>query len=419
MAAPTLVVGVGAGIAAYKAAGVVRGVIPAGHDVTVIPTPTSLEFVGLATWEALSGHRVRTTVFDMGGADHVEIARDAQLIVIAPATANLIARLAQGMADDLLTTTVLAARCPVVIAPAMHSAMWDNPATQDNIATLRSRGYTIIDPVEGALSSGDSGIGRLPEAEDIVASALGVLGATETALSAPYRGSDRPRQSLEGQHILVSAGGTHEAIDPVRFLGNRSSGRQGVAIAQAARDRGAHVTLIAANVDPALIPDGVDLVTVESAAQLHDEVMTRLNAVDAVVMAAAVADFRPAHPQDAKIAKDPTNDSAPTIELVRTPDILAAVSASPDRPRVLFGFGAQTGSVEEVLAAGRAKAIRKGADLLAVNAVGAGRGFGDVDNHLYLLDSSGNSVGELTGSKVELAAGVVDRIADALGTMTQ
>lgn len=399
----TVVVGIGAGIAAYKVAPIVRGLQRDGHEVVVVPTPASLRFVGVATWEALTGRPVHSGVFEAGGADHVEIAREADLVVLAPATADLLARLRAGMADDLLTTTVLAATCPVLVVPAMHTAMWQNPATRDNIATLRARGLHVMEPASGALSSGDSGVGRLPEPEE-------VLSEIRTRLR-------RPAGDLSGRRVLVTAGGTHEPVDPVRFLGNHSSGRQGAAIARQARDRGAAVTLVAANVEPGLVPDGVEVVAVTSAQDMADAVAPLLASTDVLVMAAAVADFRPVRVHARKIKKDPDDDSVPVLALERTPDILAAATRSPDRPRVVVGFGAETGTPEEVARLGREKARRKGADLLAVNVVGAGRGFGDVDNTLHLLDGAGREVAVLRGSKDELARGLLDEVVQALGTM--
>ncbi len=399
----TVVVGVGASIAAYKTTGIVRDLIGRGFDVRVVPTPDSLNFVGTATWEALTGRPVRAGVFEAGGADHVELARVADLVLIAPASADLLARLRAGLADDLLTATVLAARCPVVVAPAMHAAMWTNAATRDNVEELRRRGLTIIDPDSGALSSGDSGVGRLPEPAVLVERALSVLAP------AP--------QDLAGARVLVTAGGTREPLDPVRFLGNNSSGRQGCLIAAEARARGAAVTLAVANVADGLVPAGVDVVRTPTAAALEEAVLSRLPDVDVLVMAAAVADFRPVSASERKIRKDPDDDSVPVLDLERTPDILAQAAASPRRPRVVVGFAAQTGSAEEVLAAGREKARRKGADLLAVNAVGGGEGFGDVPNTWRLLDAAGEPVDVMSGTKDAFARSLLDHVSRLLATM--
>ena len=401
----TIVVGVAASIAAFKATEIVRTLMMRGHDVIVVPTPDSLAFVGAATWEALTGVPARTGVFEQGGADHVALARRADLVLVAPATADLLAKLRAGLADDLLTTTALAARCPVVVAPAMHSAMWEHPATQDNVEVLRSRGVTVIEPDVGPLSSGDSGVGRLPDPTVIIRAALDVLHPAD--------------RDLEGVRLLITAGGTREPLDPVRFLGNRSSGRQGCELAAEALRRGAAVSLVVANVDPSLLPRGADVVEAPTAELLRQAVIERLDRTDVLIMSAAVADFRPAEPQTQKIAKDPDSNSTPVIRLERTPDILAEAAASPGRPRVVVGFAAQTGDTDAVLAAGRAKARRKGADLLAVNAVGGGRGFGDVDNTLHLLTSTGDPVGVITGTKQELAKGLLDHIRALLGTMAR
>lgn len=406
-----VVVGIGAGIAAYKMAQVVRDLIRDGHVVTVVPTPASLAFVGAATWEALSGSPVHTGVFEAGGADHVKIARGADLVLIAPATADLLARLRAGMADDLLTTTVLAAKCPVVLAPAMHTAMWQDAATRENVQVLRARGLTVIDPAEGPLSSGDTGVGRLPDPEVLLAAARSALGE----VSAP----DPQDAPLRGVRVLVTAGGTREPVDPVRYLGNRSSGRQGCAVAVAARDLGAEVCLVLSNVEDALVPEGVQVVSAPTAADLEQAVMARLSDTDVLVMAAAVADFRPVRVSGTKIKKDPETDDAPVLTLERTTDILFGATHSSARPRLVVGFGAETGTVDEVLARGREKALRKGADLLAVNVVGEGLGFGDVANTLHLLDAHGGEVATLTGSKEDVARGLVGQVHALLGTMSR
>ena len=416
----TVVLGVGAGIAAYKAALVLRDLQRAGHDVIVVPTPSSLAFVGKETWEGLTGRPVHTGVFEAGGADHVELARKADIVAVVPATADLMARIRAGMADDLLTTTILAATCPVVVFPAMHSGMWQNPATQDNVATLRERGVIVLDPDSGALGSGDSGIGRLPDPDLISA----FIDSVVTNPDAPEPGAPalvNNENDLTGRTVIITAGGTHEPIDPVRFLGNSSSGRQGVELAREAADRGATVFLVASNVDAALLPDdpAIAITPAPTADEVSRKVQALLPGADALIMAAAIADFRPAHAVDDKIKKDPDSDDAPTIELVRNPDILATVAKSADRPAVLVGFGAETGPLEQVLARGRDKALRKGADLLAVNRVGEGLGFGDVDNELHVLDNAGDEVAVLTGSKRELSHGLLDLVAARLGTMAR
>lgn len=417
--APTVVVGVGAGIAAYKAAILVRALIRAGAEVHVVPTPRSLDFVGRTTWEGLTGRPALTGASDLPGADHVELARRAELIVVAPATADLIARLRAGLADDLLTTTVLAADCPVLLAPAMHSNMWTNPATRDNVAALRERGLIVIDPDSGALGSGDTGVGRLPDPEAIADRALELIGMSRRpgADGAPEDGRGR----LDGKRILITAGGTREAIDPVRFIGNLSSGRQGIEIAKSAFRAGARVTLVASNIESAMLAEldpAIEILAAPSSSDVEEAVMSRAGAVDAVVMAAAIADFRPARVEDRKIKKDPGSTSAPTLSLVRTTDILHRLSRSPQRPPVLVGFAAETGEPEEVKRLGREKAVRKGADLLAVNRVGGGAGFGEVDNEVWLVDSTGALVGGARGSKSAVAQALVVRIGDLLARLS-
>ena len=390
-----VVLGVGGGIAAYKAVLLLRLLRESGHRVRVVPTDAALRFVGRPTWEALSGEPVTADLFDdVEQVAHVEIGRTADLVVVAPATADLLARAAAGRADDLLTATLLVATCPVLMAPAMHTQMWQHPATVANVATLRARGVHVLDPADGRLTGTDSGPGRLPEPEALLAGALALL---------------RP-QDLAGRHVVVSAGGTREPLDPVRYLGNRSSGRQGLALAASAAARGARVTLVAAHVE-APAPATVDVVTVETAQQLRDAVLTAAKDADAVVMAAAVADFRPAAPAGAKIKKTP-GGAPPVIELVQNPDILAELAA--DRPRaeqVVVGFAAETGDgAATVLEHGRAKALRKGADLLVVNAVGEGRGFEVATNDVTVLDGAGEVVATAAGTKDEVADAVWDQV---------
>lgn len=398
-----IVLGVSGGIAAYKAALLLRLLREQGHAVRVVPTVAALEFVGRATWEALSGEPVHTSVFD-GAAEveHVALGRSADLLVVAPATADLLARLASGRADDLLTSTLLTATCPVLLAPAMHTEMWQHPATVDNVALLRRRGVHVLDPAVGRLTGTDSGPGRLPEPEEIAVAALALLpGAAREG-------------DLAGRRVVVSAGGTREPIDPVRYLGNRSSGRQGVAIAAAAARRGAEVDLVAANLDPA-VPSGVRVHHVESAAELRVAVRRTAAHADVVVMAAAVADFRPVLAPEEKIKKVPGRQPDP-IRLVENPDILAELVSDPPGAAVVVGFAAETGDEATVLAHGRAKARRKGAHLLAVNAVGGGRGFGDVPNAVTLLDATGEEVGRVAGTKEEVADGLLDAVVGLLGT---
>lgn len=420
--APTVVVGVGAGIAAYKAAILVRALMRAGVNVHVVPTPRSLDFVGRTTWEGLSGQPVLTGVADLPGADHVELARVAQLIVIAPATADLIARLRSGVADDLLTTSVLAAHCPVLIAPAMHSNMWTNPATQDNVRVLRERGVHVLDPDTGALGSGDSGIGRLADPEAIAEKALAFLDQGKAKDSLYTAAKTEEKQVLVGASILITAGGTREPIDPVRFIGNCSSGRQGIEIAKAAFAAGAQVTLLASNIESEMLSEldsRIDVVPAPSSFDVEKAVMSRLKDCDALVMAAAIADFKPETVTENKIKKDPDSSDAPILHLVRTTDILRSVCVAQDRPKVVLGFAAETGTPEDVLKLGTDKALRKGADLLAVNRVGGGVGFGEVDNEVWLLDSTGRMLLNAKGSKSRVAQALVSAIGDRLARLSR
>ncbi len=412
-----VVLGVAGGIAAYKAVLLLRLLREAGHEVRVVPTHAALQFVGRPTWEALSGQRVTTDVFeDVDEVAHVAIGQQADLVVVAPATADLLARAATGRADDLLTATLLVTRAPVLLAPAMHTEMWQHPATVANVATLRSRGVHVLEPASGRLTGSDTGPGRLPEPEDIASAALALVqGAAAAGAGAPTpaRTQDAGRTlalDLAGWRVVVSAGGTREPIDPVRFLGNRSSGRQGVALAVAAARRGAHVTLVAANLAvPA--PEGVDVVTVTTAAELREAVRAAAKDAEAVVMAAAVADFRPVSPADAKIKKR-AGAQAPTIQLVETVDVLAELARDRLRPgQVVVGFAAETGDAHgTVLEHGRDKALRKGADLLVVNAVGDDLGFGTTDNDVTILDATGEPVASARGSKDEVADAVWDAV---------
>ncbi|WP_367650792.1 bifunctional phosphopantothenoylcysteine decarboxylase/phosphopantothenate--cysteine ligase CoaBC [Nocardioides sp. zg-1308] len=396
-----VVLGVSGGIAAYKACELLRRFTESGHDVTVVPTASALEFVGAPTWAALSGKPVSATVWaDVHAVPHVQIGQHADVVVVAPATADLLARAAHGLADDLLTNTLLTARCPVVFAPAMHTEMWEHPATQANVDTLRRRGAVVIEPAEGRLTGADTGKGRLPDPAEIFELVLGVLD----------RGADAA-QDLAGRKVVVSAGGTREYLDPVRFLGNRSSGLQGYALARAAASRGAHVTLVSANVS---LPDpaGVGVVRVETTEQLREAVVGATATADAVVMAAAPADFRPTAVSDAKIKKA-GDGSAPAIELVQNPDILAEISH--DRARagaVVVGFAAETGDTTgSVLELGRAKLARKGCDLLVVNDVSGGAVFGSTDNEAVILGADGTAVEVARGSKTALAHVIWDEVA--------
>ncbi len=395
-----VVLGVSGGIAAYKACELLRRFTESGHDVTVVPTASALEFVGAPTWAALSGKPVSSEVWtDVHAVPHVQIGQHADVVVVAPATADLLAKAAHGLADDLLTNTLLTARCPVVFAPAMHTEMWEHPATQANVATLRQRGAVVIEPAEGRLTGADTGKGRLPDPAEIFELVRGVLD----------RGADASLD-LAGRKVVVSAGGTREYLDPVRFLGNRSSGLQGYALARAAASRGAHVTLVSANVS---LPDpaGVSVVRVETTAQLREAVVAATVTADAVVMAAAPADFRPTSVSEAKIKKA-DDGSSPSIELEQNPDILAEISH--DRARsgaVIVGFAAETGDATgSVLDLGRAKLARKGCDLLVVNDVSGGAVFGSADNEAVVLGADGASVEVPHGSKTALAHVIWDEV---------
>jgi phosphopantothenoylcysteine decarboxylase/phosphopantothenate--cysteine ligase len=398
----SIVLGVGGGIAAYKSCILLRLLMEAGHSVTVVPTEAAMQFVGATTWSALSGRAVAADVWS--GAEqvpHVRIGQQADLILVAPATADLLARAAHGLADDLLTNTLLTARCPVVMAPAMHTEMWLHPATQANVATLRERGVLIVEPAAGRLTGADSGPGRLPEPQDLFDIAEAVL----------HRGTANP--DLAGRRVVVSAGGTREAIDPVRFVGNRSSGRQGYALAKAAAARGAQVTLVAANV--ALPePHGVDVVPVTSAADLQAAMGRAAAQADAVVMAAAVADYRPADRATAKIKKD-AQAGPPAIHLAENPDILRGLVAERRGGQVIVGFAAETGDERgSVLDHGLAKLRRKGCDLMVINPVGEDVGFGTPDNQATIAGADGTRVEVPRSSKEALAHAVWDEVAARL-----
>ena len=404
---PRVVLGVSGGIAAYKACELLRRFSESGHDVTVVPTAAALEFVGAPTWAALSGKPVASDVWtDVHEVPHVRIGQTADLVVVAPATADLLAKAAHGLADDLLTNTLLTARCPVVFAPAMHTEMWEHPATQENVATLRRRGALVIEPAEGRLTGADTGKGRFPEPGEIFELSRQVLA----------RGGSANLLDLRGRHVLVSAGGTREYLDPVRFLGNRSSGLQGYALARAAASRGAEVTLVAANVtlpDPA----GVTVLHVETTAQLRDAVLAATPTVDAVVMAAAPADYRPRTVSESKIKKA-DDGTAPPLELEQNPDILAEISHDRARPGiVVVGFAAETGDARgSVLDLARAKLARKGCDLLVVNDVSGGKVFGSAENEAVVLDAEGGTTPVPRGSKAALAHVIWDRVATRFET---
>ncbi|GAB2795737.1 bifunctional phosphopantothenoylcysteine decarboxylase/phosphopantothenate--cysteine ligase CoaBC [Streptomyces daliensis] len=398
---PRVVLGVSGGIAAYKACELLRRLTESGHDVRVVPTESALHFVGEATWSALSGSPVSTEVWEsVHEVPHVRIGQAADLVVVAPATADVLAKAAHGLADDLLTNTLLTARCPVLFAPAMHTEMWEHPATQENVATLRRRGAVVIEPAVGRLTGVDTGKGRFPDPAEIFELCRRVLA----------RGPEAPAADLAGRHVVVSAGGTREPLDPVRFLGNRSSGRQGYALARTAAARGARVTLVAANSELPP-PAGVDVVPVGTAVQLREAVVKAATDADAVVMAAAVADFRPAAYAQGKIKKKDGAEPEP-VALVRNPDVLAEISAARSRPgQVVVGFAAET---DDVLANGRAKLARKGCDLLVVNEVGERKTFGSTENEAVVLGADGSETAVPHGPKEALADTVWDLVAGRL-----
>lgn len=458
-----IIVGIGGGIAAYKAAMLLRLFAKNGDEVIAMPTPNATKFVGVPMLEALSGNPVSTDVFDrVPEVNHVRQAEKADAVVIAPATADLLARLAAGRADDLLSSTVLTTHAPVILAPAMHTQMWEHPATQANVQTLRSWGYHVIEPAIGRLTGPDSGPGRMPEPEDIFAVALDVIkrfpkgqvhpvytpgyapteplytgteqerlaAARQATLTSALLGQVEPSQAgassslgspLSGRLVVITAGGTREALDPVRFLGNRSTGKQGVALAEAARDLGATVHLIGANLEvPA--PEGVQVTRVVSALELREATLEASAAADVLIMSAAVADFRPAEFAEFKIKKSADSEDAPVIQLVRNPDILREVVVRRQQareagdsvlgPKLIVGFAAETGSAEKTpLELGREKLQRKGTDFLAVNAVGVNRGFGTDDNTITLLSTLVDEAPVFSGSKKELSVRLLEHVA--------
>lgn len=396
-----VVMGVTGGIAAYKAVQLVRLLVQDGHDVHVVPTEDALRFVGLPTWEAISRNPVTTSVHDdVPRVRHVALGQAADLVIVAPATANTLAKMAAGLADDLLGTTLLATVAPVVVAPAMHTEMWRHPATAANMSTLRERGVHVVGPEDGELTGGDRGPGRMSEPDAILQAAYGALAAGD----------------LAGLRVVVSAGGTREPIDPVRYLGNRSSGRQGVAVALAAAGRGAEVLLVAANIDSGVLAAAsahprVRVETVGTAAQLQAEMRDASPGCDVVVMAAAVADYRVADVADSKLAKEDAGGSGRTLELVENPDILAGLVAARRGGQTIVGFAAETpGEGETLLDRGRRKRARKGVDLLAVNEVGWGVGFESDENALLMIDAADAVVAEAQGTKRETAEALWDAI---------
>lgn len=390
-----VVLGVSAGIAAYKSCELLRRLQDAGFLVTVVPTQASLNFVGKATWEALSGRPVATSVWENADSvSHVAIADSCDLIVVAPATADVIARIAQGRADDLLTTTVLASSSPKVIVPAMHPHMWLNPATQDNVTTLRARGFLVLEPDVGRLTGKDSGIGRFPETATI-------LDAIQTI--------SKTKPTLQGKKIVVSAGGTREAIDPVRFIGNRSSGRQGLAIAYEALRAGADVTVVSAATDPYHL-EGAQVIHVESAEDMQRAIEAEFVDADALVMAAAVADFRVETSAISKLKKE----SFSNLNLVRNDDIVASVGMKKRSNQVVVAFAAETSTQLEEL--GEKKLRAKNADFLYINDVSGGAVFGDEMSSGLLLSMDGAPRIFSNVSKYEVAQGIVEAISHRLGS---
>ncbi|MFM6977509.1 MAG: bifunctional phosphopantothenoylcysteine decarboxylase/phosphopantothenate--cysteine ligase CoaBC [Micrococcales bacterium] len=389
-----IVLGVTGGIAAYKATSIIRLFDEAGHSVKVIPTENALRFIGATTLEALSHNAVDADLYsDVADVKHVNLGQQANLIVIAPATANFIAKLAAGIADDLLGNTILASTAPILIAPAMHTEMWLNQATVANIETLRNRGIHVLEPAEGRLTGEDTGVGRLPDPEVIVASALALV----------------TTRDLQGKHIIVTAGGTREAIDPVRYIGNHSSGKQGVALARAASARGAQVTLIGANIPRLEIPN-VRFVAVETATELEAQVYKELDSADALIQAAAVSDFRVASPATKKLKRSVLGDAI-SIDLVANPDILAG-AVSRIRAEGLnctsVGFAAETSdSTEQLREVASAKLMSKGCDIIVANDVSEGKVFGEDDNHALIQTKSGFQ-SEVTGNKLKVANAILD-----------
>lgn len=394
-----VVVGVSGGIAAYKACHLVRIFKEAGDEVRVIPTQNALNFVGAATFEALSGNPVDTGVFTrVDEVQHVRVGQEADLIVVAPATADFMARAAAGRADDLLTSTILVATCPVVLAPAMHTEMWLNPATQANVATLRERGITVLEPAHGRLTGKDTGPGRLLEPDVIAELARTVL---RTSTFAP---------TLAGKRVLISAGGTQENIDPVRYIGNRSSGKQGYALGDVAAQRGAKVTIVAGATDALDPPSGAEVIKVGSTREMQQAMAERAPEADVVIMAAAVADFRPEAEASTKLKKGKADDALSTIRLTENPDILKGLvqmREAGETAATIIGFAAET---DNELENGRAKLKRKGADMLMLNSVAGGGVFGQARNRGWLLSADGREEEIPDGTKHEVAARIWDAV---------
>ena len=403
-----IVVGITGGIAAYKAVNVVRGLVLAGHDVHVVATEGALRFVGRPTLEAISRNPVFSELYEgVAEVRHVAIGQAAELIVVAPATANSIAKIAVGLADDLLGNTILASNAPLLLAPAMHTEMWQNAATVANIASLRSRGVHIVGPATGQLTGSDSGPGRMAEPEEIISVALGIVNGRDAG--APVAKAD-----LAGRRIVVTAGGTREPLDPVRFIGNRSSGKQGVAIARAAAARGGDVTLIVANLDDGVL-DGlsasVDVRHVSTTLELQEAALLAAGTAELIIMAAAVADYRPESVADGKIKKEAQGDIF-ELRLVKNPDILHELTSGRHDGQVIVGFAAETEPDDDkLLAMGVAKRERKGVDFLVVNRVGWTVTFASDDNAVIVLDATGRNVAQAEGDKQSVADRILDVVA--------
>jgi phosphopantothenoylcysteine decarboxylase/phosphopantothenate--cysteine ligase len=392
-----VILGVGGGIAAYKSCDLLRRLQDRGYLVTVVPTPSSLNFVGAATWEALSGRAVTTQVWErVDEVRHISLAKSADCAIIAPATADLIARMAAGRADDLLTNLILAVDVPILVVPAMHPQMWLDPATVANVATLRSRGFKVMDPEVGRLTGDDIGPGRFPETTAIIEKFEEAIGA---------------KKDLLGRKVLVTAGGTREAIDPVRYIGNRSSGRQGAAVASAALNRGAEVTLIMANSqltdEESRALQGVRVIPVETAIQMHQFLEEEFPKTDVLVMSAAVADARPSQYSEGKIKKGDLQQ----IELSENPDLLKSIARLRDK-QIVVAFAAETSLDIEIA---KAKLAAKGANILYLNDVSAGAIFGSSETQGIVITSNGAQIEVPTSSKDSLAELLLDQALIQLG----
>lgn len=403
-----IVVGLTGGIAAYKAVSVIRSFVQDGHDVEVIATQSALQFVGLPTLEAISRNRVHTSLFDgVAEVRHVALGQRADVIAITPATANSLAQLAAGLAPDLLGNVVLARRCPLVVAPAMHTEMWDNPATVDNVAKLRSRGVVIVGPGSGRLTGEDTGVGRMAEPDEIVSAVYA------TVAGKPSRSEPLNNRDLRGLRILISGGGTREPIDPVRFIGNRSTGSQAVSLATRAVARGATVTLVAANLEVET-PVGVDVQRVSTTEELQHAMLSAQPSYDIVIMAAAVADYRPAEVSQSKLKKDSSGERL-SIEMIQNPDVLMELVAAKPQAQIIVGFAAETSSdPAELLNLGREKLARKKCDFLVVNRVDWNEGFGTQGNSVTVLTQAGDIVDTAAGGKLDVADAILSSVATTI-----